>query len=81
MYETVEVEAEVDFSLQDIVDALEDDDDAKQELIAMLGGEKYVTVLDETDMSLMLNHLAVNSFRFDSEDDELIRKLAQKYNF
>lgn len=81
IYETVEVEAEVDFSLQDVVDALEDDDDAKQELIAMLRGEKYVPVLDETEMTLMLNHLLVNSFRFDSEDDELIRKLAHKYNF
>lgn len=82
IYETVQVEAEVDFSLKDVVDALEDDDDdAKEELVALLRGEKYVLPVENTDINDMLNHLISNSFRFDADDDNIIRGLAEKYNF
>ena len=79
-HETVEVEAEVNMSLSQLAEQISDDQEARDTLLGLLGIVKP-NVDEDRPITLMLGHLIERSFELSSEDEELIEKLAKKYNY
>jgi hypothetical protein len=86
-YQTVEVDAEMDFTIKDIYDAIADDNEAVDAFVELLKEDGHltrsgITFTDSTgDFYQALQHLDERSFEMSVEDQEAIIEIAKKYRF
>lgn len=85
VFETVEVEAELDMDISELAEKLVDDPEALEalkEAIRQKGGNMPLETLNrDTDIEKMIAFLHESCWKFTAEEDKYIQDLANKYGF
>jgi len=81
VYQDVQVDVEVDFSVEEVMEAVQDDPEALVKMRELLGVSPELICEDFTDTQNRLFHLIKQSYRLSVEDEDLIISLSEKYNY